>query len=84
MSAPGLFAADEVGPAPALLVPDAVQPAPVRKEPRSTVPAAKPPLEDIRAAAWAHVPQGALVDAPRVEPGRQVMTEVKRRRLWRR
>jgi hypothetical protein len=36
------------------------------------------------AAAWADVARGELVEAPRVDPGRTVKSEVQRRhRFWR-
>lgn len=52
--------------------------------PRPAAKAAKPPLEEPRAAAWAEVPVGGLTEAPHVEPGRKLMSEVerRRRRLW--
>jgi len=63
----------------------AAQSAAAKPRPQPRTRAFKAPLEELRAAAWAEVPQGDLVDAPQVEPGRTVMSEVKRRRRsWRR
>jgi hypothetical protein len=52
--------------------------------PRPAAKAAKPPLEELQAAAWVEVPVGGLTEAPHVEPGRKLMSEVerRRRRLW--
>ena len=75
-TAPGLFAELDAPPPPAAAA--TVTPPPRRR--RLAARAAKPPLEEPRAAAWAEAPAGQLTEAPRVEPGRQLMSEVKRRR----
>ena len=69
--APGLFAE--------LDTPPPVSAPPPRRR-HAVTKAAKPPLEEPRAAAWADAPAGRLTEAPHVEPGRQLMSEVKRRR----
>lgn len=81
-TANGLFDALEMG-----SVTSAPMPAPKpQRRPRRVVKAHKAPLQEVQAAAWREPPQGELVDAPRVEPGRTITTEVqrRRRRFWRR
>lgn len=75
----GLFAEDEfVLPAPR----PPLAPEPARKAARAdrTRRRAKPPLEEPGRAAWVESDGGALVDAPTIEPGKRLSTEVQRRR----
>jgi hypothetical protein len=76
-SAPGLFTMLEPTPPT-----PATPPVSPRRRP---APAPRPPLEEVRAAAWADVPEGELIEAPPVDPRQPVMSEVqRRRRFWRR
>ena len=76
-AASGLF--DALDPPAAAPIP---QPRP-QPRPRRRAKAPKPPVQEVRAAAWAEGPSGELVDAPHVEAGkRDASTRQRRRRFW--
>jgi hypothetical protein len=78
---PGLFAEDQiVPPAPRPSPAPGPTPAPNRAPPRRAQRQAKPPLEDPGRAAWVEPESDALVEAPTIEPGKRLSTEVQRRR----
>ncbi len=79
--APGLFPEADIAP-PAPAPPLVREAAPASAEGRTHRPrrSLKPPLEEPGRAAWVEPESGALVEAPRVEPGRTLDTEVRRRR----
>lgn len=78
---PGLFAEHETAP-PAPQAPVVPKPATasVRALPGRARRQAKPPLEDPGRAAWVEPESDALVEAPTIEPGKRLSTEVQRRR----
>lgn len=73
--AAGLFA--ELDAAPPAPLPPATTESARRDRPAK---ATKPPLEEPKAAAWADAPLGRLREAPTVAPGRQLTSELGRRR----
>ena len=77
----GFFAESEILP-PVPAVPVEPKPASTTTPARATrVPLqAKPPLEDPGRAAWVEPEGDALVEAPTIEPGKRLSTEVQRRR----
>lgn len=78
---PGLFAEDEiVPPAPRLSVAPEPTLAHKRRQASRVRRQAKPPLEDPGRAAWVEPESDALVEAPTIEPGKRLSTEVQRRR----
>ncbi len=75
-SVPGLFSELETAPKqPVITTPPVVS-----TPPRRATKAAKPPLEEPRAAAWAETVVGELTEAPHVEPGSRPTPEVRSRR----
>ncbi|MEX1335087.1 MAG: hypothetical protein AB1Z66_07295 [Candidatus Limnocylindrales bacterium] len=73
----GLFSEADLGPPP----PPALPPPPVRRTAAGrALRTAKPPLEAPGRAAWVEPSVDALVEAPPVEPGKRLSTEVQRRR----
>lgn len=80
-SVSGLFTELDVAAVAPALTPPAVAAAPSPPS-RHMAKAAKPPLEEPRAAAWADVVVGELTEAPRVEPSRPSRPEPRRRRRW--
>ena len=76
----GLFAEDEIVP-PAPRPSTATEPTTARNPTRaSRARRPKPPLEDPGRAAWVESESDALVEAPTIEPGMRLSTEVQRRR----
>lgn len=74
----GLFAEAEIAPPPPVL-PRPPRPS-VRTAPDRERRRARPPLEPPGRAAWVQSEADALVEAPDVEPGKRLTTEVQRRR----
>ena len=76
----GLFADAEIAPPSApLSMPSSAPPIdPGRGTAGRVTP--KPPLEDPGRAAWVEPESDALVEAPSIEPGKRLTTEVQRRR----
>ena len=80
-SASGLFAELDVAAVGPVLTPPviaATPPPPLRRSAK----AAKPPLEEPRAAAWTEMPVGELTDAPHVAPEPRPKPDAERRRRW--
>jgi hypothetical protein len=79
-SVPGFFSdLDTLPVRPAVTPPDVAPAPPPQRRPAN---AAKPPLEEPQAAAWAEIPVGRLTEAPSVEPVRRSSTAPRRRRRW--
>jgi len=78
--APGLFAESELAAATPAAPVAPIAPPGSRASPRHGRRRPKPPLESPGRAAWVEPESDALVEAPMVEPGKRLSTEVRRRR----